>query len=218
MATHATARLDEIEVLADGPSRYRPVRHHFGITSFGATGWVGAEEGDLIINEYDEESEPAEELFVVVSGRATFDVEGETIDATPGTLVYTGPGTDRKAVAVEPGTTILVVGGAPGKVYDATGWELWAPLRPLYDQGDYEELTARLRELIERAPQYPMLVYNLACSESLRGDRASAIEHLRRAVAGSEKHRADARQDADFDAIRDDPAFQELIGVSEERG
>jgi hypothetical protein len=218
MSRHATARLDEIEVLADGPSRYRPVRHLFGITSFGVTAWIGDAEGDLIINEYDEESAPAEELFVVVSGRARFDVEGETVDATPGTLVYTRPGTDRKAVAVEPQTTILVVDGAPGKVYDATGWELWAPLRPLYDQGNYRELSARLRELIDRAPQYPMLVYNLACSESLRGDRASAIEHLRRAVAGSEKHRADAREDADFDSIRDDPAFQALIGGTEERG
>jgi hypothetical protein len=37
-------------------------------------------------------------------------------------------------------------------------------------------------------------------------------------VAGSEKHRADAREDADFDAIRDDPAFQALIGGSKERG
>jgi len=37
VATYATARLEEIDALPDGRYRYRPVRHHFGITSFGVT-------------------------------------------------------------------------------------------------------------------------------------------------------------------------------------
>ena len=72
VATYAIGRLDEIDELPDGRYRYRPVRHHFGIKSFGVTAWVGAAAGDPIINEYDEDSEPSEELFVVVSGRAVF--------------------------------------------------------------------------------------------------------------------------------------------------
>jgi hypothetical protein len=212
MATYAIARLDEIDALHDGRYRYLPVRHHFGITSFGVTAWVGAAVGDPIINEYDEDSEPAEELFVVVSGRAIFELEGERVEATPGTLVLTEPGTRRTAVAAEPATTILALDGRPGKAYDATGWELWAPLRPLYDKGEYAELSARLQDLIASNPQYPMLVYNLACSESLSGRTTDAIDHLRRAVDASEKHRADAREDSDFDPIRDEPSFKALIG------
>jgi hypothetical protein len=57
-----------------------------------------------------------------------------------------------------------------------------------------------------------MLVYNLACSESLSGRSANAIDHLRRAVGASEKFRANAREDTDFDPIRDDPSFKALIG------
>ena len=57
-----------------------------------------------------------------------------------------------------------------------------------------------------------MLVYNLACSESLSGRTADAIDHLRRAGGASEKLRADARKDADFDPIRDEPSFKALIG------
>jgi hypothetical protein len=57
-----------------------------------------------------------------------------------------------------------------------------------------------------------MLVYNLACCESLSGRTADAIDHLQRAVDTSEKFRADARKDSDFDAIRDEPSFQALIG------
>ena len=204
--------MDEIDALPDGRYRYRPVRHHFGVTSFGVTAWVGAAAGDPIINEYDEDSEPAEELFVVVSGRAIFELEGEKVEATPGTLVFTEPGTRRTAVAAEPATTILVLDGSPGRVYDASGWELWAPLRPLYDNGDHAELRAQLQELIAANPQYPMLVYNLACSESLSGRTTEAIDHLRQAIAASPKHRADALEDSDFDPIHDDPLFKALIG------
>ena len=212
MATYAIARLDDIDSLPDGRYRYRPVRHHFGITSFGVTAWMGKAAGDPIINEYDEDSQPTEELFVVVSGRAIFDLDGEQVEATPGTLVFTKPGTRRMAVAAEPATTILAFDGTPGKVYDATGWELWAPLRPLYDEGEHAELGARLKELIAANPQYPMLVYNLACSESLSGRTTDAIDHLRRAIGAAEKHRADARADSDFDPIRDEPSFKALIG------
>ena len=77
-----------------------------------------------------------------MSGRAIFELEGEKVEATPGTLVFTEPGTRRTAVAAEPATTILVLDGTPGRVYDATGWELWAPLRPLYDNGEHAELSA----------------------------------------------------------------------------
>ena len=79
MAQYAMARLDEIDELADHGYRYRPIRHHFGITSFGVTAWTAREAGDAIIGEYDEDSEPSEELFVVVSGCAVFHMGGESV-------------------------------------------------------------------------------------------------------------------------------------------
>jgi len=38
---------------------------------------------DPIINEYDEDSEPSEELFIVVGGRATFHLEGSVSNPRP---------------------------------------------------------------------------------------------------------------------------------------
>jgi hypothetical protein len=35
MTSYAVARLDDIEELTDGREPFRPVRHHFGISSFG---------------------------------------------------------------------------------------------------------------------------------------------------------------------------------------
>ena len=57
-----------------------------------------------------------------------------------------------------------------------------------------------------------MLLYNLACCESLAGRRADAVEHLRQAIELSEQFRAYAKDDSDLDPIRDEPAFKELIG------
>jgi hypothetical protein len=52
----------------------------------------------------------------------------------------------------------------------------------------------------------------VACCESLAGRTADAIEHFRHAVDKWEGCREMAKQDADFDPIRDEPAFEEVIG------
>jgi hypothetical protein len=52
----------------------------------------------------------------------------------------------------------------------------------------------------------------VACCESLAGRPADAIEHLRLAIERSEQSRAFAAGDPDFDPIRDEPAFKELVG------
>ena len=39
-----------------------------------------------------------------------------------------------------------------------------------------------------------------------------AIEHLRQAIERSERFSELARDDSDFDSIRDEPAFKELVG------
>lgn len=212
MSGYEVAHLDEIEELDDGREPYRPVRHHFGITAFGMTAWTAREAGDRIINEHDESDDEAEELYLVHRGRAVFELEGNRRDAPAGTFVFVPSGVKRTAFAEEPGTTILAVGGTPGKAYEPVGWELWAPLRSLYEAGEYAAVADRGRELVEANPQYPLLFYNLACCESLAGRRADALEHLRQAIDLSEQLRSYAKEDSDLDAIREEPAFREMIG------
>ncbi|HEX5798835.1 MAG TPA: GFA family protein [Gaiellaceae bacterium] len=90
--------------------------------------------------------------------------------------------------------------------------ELWDAVRPLYDAGRYAEAADRGRELIEARPDQAYLHYNVACCESLAGRAGDAVEHLRRAVERWEGCRELAIADPDFDPIRAEPAFQELIG------
>jgi tetratricopeptide (TPR) repeat protein len=213
MSGYAVAHLDEIDEVDDGRCPSRPVRHHFGITAFGINAWTARDADDRIINEHDESDEDLqEELYLVQRGRATFELDGDRVDAPAGTLVFARPGVKRTAFAEEPETTIIALGGTPGKAYEPQGWVLWAPLRPLYEAGEYAEVADRLRALAEAHPQYADLFYNLACCESLAGRTADAGEHLRRAIDMSERFRAYAKDDSDFDPIRDEPAFKELIG------
>ena len=195
MKSYAVARLDEIEELTDGREPFRPVRHHFGISSFGVNAWTARDVGDRIINEHDEsEPDSDEELYLVVGGRAVFELDGDRVAAPAGTLVFAPPGVKRTAFAEEPETTVLALGGTPGKAYEPDGWELWAPLNALYESGEYADL-----------------FYNVACCESLAGRTTDAVDHLRHATDMSERFRAYAKDDSDFDPIRDEPAFKELI-------
>jgi mannose-6-phosphate isomerase-like protein (cupin superfamily) len=111
--------LSEIEIPASDPSiGWAPIRRHLDVGSFGINAWTATEAGKDVIGEHDEagpRTHRHEELYFVVKGRATFTVDGETIDAPAGTVVFVrDPAAKRKAVADEGGTTVLAVGGRPG--------------------------------------------------------------------------------------------------------
>jgi len=208
---YALAHIDQIDEITDGRQPWRPVRHHFQITSFGVNTWTGHESGDRILNEHDEDGEN-EELYLVHTGRARFEVDGDQVDAPTGTFVFVPPGVKRTAFAEEAGTTILALGGTPGQAYEPDGWELWAPIAPLYQEGKYAEAADAARPVVDANPEYPALLYNLACCESLAGRREDAVEHLRSAIERSAQLRRLAVEDSDVAAIRDDPAIKELLG------
>jgi tetratricopeptide (TPR) repeat protein len=212
MSEYAVAKLDEIDEISDGRVPSRPIRHHLGITAFGVNAWTGREAGDRIINEHDEaDGDPQEELYIVQSGRARFELDGNEVDAPAGTLVFARPGVKRTAFAEEPGTTLIAVGAVPGQPYEVFGGEIWWPFHHLYQDGKYAEAADEARATIE-ASDYPAPLYNLACCESLAGRKEDALDHLRQALERSDRLRSLAAEDSDLDPIREEPAFKELVG------
>jgi tetratricopeptide (TPR) repeat protein len=214
MSSYAVAQIEQIDEIQDGRCPWRPVRHHFGVSAFGINSFTAREAGDRIINEHDEaddEGDASEELYLVQRGRARFELDGEQVDAPAGTFVFAPPSVKRTAFAEEPGTTIIAIGGTPGKAYEPRGWEIWAPLQPLYEAGEYAEAADRGRALVDAHPELPLLNYNLACCESLAGRPGDAIEHLRRALEQRKELRSLAAEDSDLDPIRDQPGFRELV-------
>ena len=67
-------------------------------------------------------------------------------------------------------------------------------------------------ETVAEHPEHPTLLYNLACCESLAGRSGDAVQHLRAAIDLREEFRPMAAEDSDFDPIRDQPAFTDLLG------
>ena len=98
------AHLDEIE----RRGRDIPVREQLGVHSFGITALTTGDDGTLV-NDHDEAGSGQEELYFVLEGTATFEVDGETIDAPQGTFLYVGAEARRKATG---SATILAIGGA----------------------------------------------------------------------------------------------------------
>ena len=113
-----------------GPAAWKPLRHHFGIRAFGINAWVAHEAGEVLIEGHDEipqegDAGPHEEIYVVLRGHATFEVDGERMAAPAGTLVYVrDPKLWRAAVADEAGTAVLAVGAEPGAAFEPSDWEL----------------------------------------------------------------------------------------------
>ena len=212
MSDYSVARLDEIEEITDGREPWRPVRYHFGITSFGVNTWTGKKAGDRILNEHTEGEGEEEELYFVHEGRARFELDGEHVDAPAGTFVFVPTGIKRTAFAEDPGTTIVAFGGISGQAYEPVGFELWAPVGPLYQSGKYAEAADQARPIAEAHPEYPLLLYNLACCESLAGRKEAAIEHLRIALERTDRVRSFAAEDSDLDPLREEPGFRELFG------
>jgi hypothetical protein len=203
-----TLRLDEIQgIPVFGTLVWKPVRRPLGITAFGINAYTGAEAGDEVVESHTEETLGHEEVYVVVAGRAVFTVDGEQVDAPAGTLVYLDdPQQLRAAVAAEAGTTVLAVGGVPGKL-EPSAWEYFFPALPAYRAGDFETAAEIVREGIAERGEHPVLLYQLACFEARGGHPEEALEHLTASVAGDKRCREWAADDEDFASIRADPRF-----------
>lgn len=202
------ARLDEIE----RRGRDLPVREHFGIHSFGVNAFTPGDDG-VLINEHDEAGSGQEELYLVLDGHATFEVDGETFEAPPGTFVFVPPQSRRKATGEG---TILAFGATPGEPYQAIDWgEAWSfhtDSMKAYGEHRYADAVEAVRAGLERMPDNPGLHYNYACFATLAGDVSDeTFGHLKRSVELFPRFREQAPLDDDFAAVRDDPRFEEAL-------
>jgi tetratricopeptide (TPR) repeat protein len=204
------ARLDELQRF-EGELTTVPVRIPLGISAFGVNAYEAAAVGGPVIEEHDELGAGAghhEELYLVLRGHARFTVAGEEVDAPAGTLVFVrDPAARRGADAVAPGTTVLVVGATRGEVFEPSPWESWLEALPSYTAGDYEEAVEIMRRGLERHPDNPNVLYNLACCEALAGRHEEALGHLARSAELDPRVVEWAREDVDLESVRGDDRF-----------
>jgi tetratricopeptide (TPR) repeat protein len=177
------------------------------VSAFGINAYWAEAAGDELIEVHDELGSGAgrhEEVYVVLNGGARFTVAGAEFDAPPGTVVFVrDPAARRAAVATQPGTTALAIGGSPGRAYEVSPWEWVAEAIPAWKAGDYDAARKIVERGLREHPGNPSLLYDLACLEGLSGDHDAALEHLRRALELKPDLAGDARADDDFASIRD---------------
>jgi mannose-6-phosphate isomerase-like protein (cupin superfamily) len=206
---YEVAHIDDLEALPvdEEGLTWRPIRRRFDIRAFGINAYTAERGGQRVVEEH-AEAENHEELYVIVQGRATFTLDEEEVDAPAGTLVFVRPGTRRGAIAREPGTTVLAIGAKRGVVFEPSGWEETFAAVGYARLGDIDKSRETFRAAIEQHPDAWQGPFNWACIEARQGDREVALEQLERAAAlDPEAVRKWAREDTDFDPIREDPRF-----------
>ncbi len=192
---YAFAKLDELEPAArlapgatdDGRKRF-DIRRTLDITAFGVSAF-SAPNGVVVINEHDETllgEAGQEELYIVVKGAATFEIDGESVEAPTGAMVNVQPTAKRKATATEDGIAA-------------------------YTAGEYEEALAKQLVVVEKQPDNPVAHFNVGCFAARAGHADQAIEALGRAVEINDRIKELMATDEDLDSIREDQRFVELM-------
>jgi hypothetical protein len=175
-------RLEEIEPIAvvKHTLLWRPLRRTLDIGAFGINAYVALRAGDDVVEEHEESALGHEEVYVVLAGRATFTLDGETLDAPAGTVVFIrDPSVRRHARAEEPETSVLAIGGPRDAAYEPSPWEDFFAAQRHRNAGDYAAFEAELEDVLTKRPDHPATLYNLARAEGAggaaeRGSRPSA--------------------------------------------
>jgi quercetin dioxygenase-like cupin family protein len=205
---YAVVPLDDLVAYEiPGQARWHMIRSTLGVQAFGVNAWTATEDGQQLIGEHDETTLGHEELYVVVSGSATFTLGGETVEAPAGSVVHVSdPAVKRGAVAVA-GTTVLVVGAKRGEAFTPSQWERSAQALRFWPTEEWDRAIDVLEAHLAETPDNAGVHYNLACANARAGRSDVALDHLAQAVALQESFAEYAQADADLASIRDDERF-----------
>ena len=117
------AKIQDIPPLRDTFMKgWHSVRHHMDIRAFGVNAvTVGA--GEELVKPHDEAQSMQQELFVILSGEAEFELDGQKLNADTGTAVAVDPNVERSAMALKSPTSVLIIGAKPGEIYTPPSWD-----------------------------------------------------------------------------------------------
>lgn len=206
---YAVVTLDEMALGPQTGAHWHPVRRTLGIQAFGINAWTATEDGQQVIGEHAEADGGAEheEVYVVVSGHASFTLDGTTFDAPAGTVVHVPDPTVKRGAVGESGTTILAIGAKPGAVFSPSPWERTAEALRYWQTEEWDKAIELLEEHLAEMPDSGVTVYNLACALARAGRGDEALERIRQAVTIEDRFLELAQTDDDLASIRDDPSF-----------
>ena len=106
---------------------------------------------------------------------------------------------------------MLAVGARAGEAFTPSQWERSAPAFGYFATEEYDKAFALLSEAHAEYPDDAGVLFNLACAESRLRRNDDAIGHLEQSIAIDAEFRELAQKDSDFDPIRDDTRFKQVV-------
>ncbi len=79
------------------------------------------------------------------------------------------------------------------------------------NEADFDGAVGYLQSALQASPEDEKIHYVLASTLALKGERENAVTHLKQAIDLNSLNRIHARNDPDFEPIRDDDALQNLL-------
>ena len=130
MSDYTAKRIDELEGFYQG--LFLKARDELGVQSFGMAivELSGGREEQYPM--HDHEGEGQEEVYVVLKGTGTLELEGaDAVRLDPETIVRVGPAQKRRLVPDAGGMRLLALGGVPGKAYEPPAYSAVGAADPL---------------------------------------------------------------------------------------
>jgi hypothetical protein len=188
-----------------GTMLWHPVRRRLGIRSFGTNAYTAPNAGDRVVEDHTEGAARHEELYLVLRGRAEFQLGDDTVEIGAGELVFiSDPDVRRGAVATEANTTVIAFGGPAGAPYEPLVWEHDFAAQESYDAGNFDAAYEIASEGLADHPDSARLHYNLACYAARGGHQELALHHLDQASRlYAELVRTWSADDRDLDSVRE---------------
>jgi hypothetical protein len=125
MAGYAVKRIDDMEGVYGGA--FKRARAELDVNSFGLQVIDMPPNADQY-PEHDHAEDGQEEVYLPLSGSGEIEIDGERHALDTDTMARVSSGTSRKLWPGADGLRILVIGGTPGKAYEAPEiTELGAP-------------------------------------------------------------------------------------------
>jgi tetratricopeptide (TPR) repeat protein len=83
------------------------------------------------------------------------------------------------------------------------------------NEADYDQAIEMLDRALQHDPRDEKAHYVMASTRALKGDRDLALKHLQEAIALNGQNRFYAMNDPDFESIRDEEPFENLVYPNE---
>lgn len=116
MSEYAVKRIDEMEAVFRGA--FKRARAELGVESFGMQ-IIDMPPDYENYPEHDHEHDGQEEVFVALRGGGEIEIAGERFPLDADHVARVSPGTKRKVWPGPDGIRVLVLGGIPGRAYEA---------------------------------------------------------------------------------------------------